>query len=158
MGRLIIDPDLCVACRNCLIACAVDRHSLAKSLLGAIKESPRQLPRLRIAPHVQGSMPVHCRHCDPAPCIAACPTWAMHRDEDGMVSYDDGACIQCFMCVASCPYGACWQAEDGAQVLKCDMCPNREGPACADACPTGAITYEEASPGENPDPAEVTHR
>jgi len=158
VSHLIVDPELCVACRNCLLACAVDRHSLAKNLLGAQMESPRQLPRLWLAEYGSGSMPVHCRHCDPAPCVTACPTGAMHRDKDDMVGYHDGACIQCLMCVASCPHGACWPSDDGTQVLKCDMCPNRETPACADACPTGAITYEETPPKGSPDPAEVPHK
>ncbi|MDP2857088.1 MAG: hypothetical protein Q8P50_03825 [Bacillota bacterium] len=145
MGRLVVDPDLCVACRNCLLACVVDRHSLSKNLLGAQDENPKPLPRLYLAEHAGGSMPVHCRHCDPAACVIACPTRAMHRDGYGMVVYDDAACIQCFMCVASCPYNACWQSNDRSRVLKCDMCPNRETPACADACPTGAITYDDAT-------------
>lgn len=151
MGRLVVDPDLCVACRNCLLACVVDRHSLSKNLLGAQDENPKPLPRLYLAEHAGGSMPVHCRHCDPAACVIACPTRAMHRDGYGMVVYDDAACIQCFMCVASCPYNACWQSNDRSRVLKCDMCPNRETPACADACPTGAITYDDAteSPGSS---------
>jgi carbon-monoxide dehydrogenase iron sulfur subunit len=27
--------------------------------------------------------------------------------------------------------------------LKCDLCPDRDVPACAASCPTGAITYLE---------------
>lgn len=131
-----------MACRNCLLACAIDRHSLSKHLMSAQSESSKPLPWLRLAEYASGSMPVYCRHCDPAACVTSCPTGAMHRDTGGMVVYVDTACIQCFMCVVSCPYNACWQSDDRARVLKCDMCPNRETSACADACPTGAITYE----------------
>jgi Fe-S-cluster-containing hydrogenase component 2 len=33
-------------------------------------------------------------------------------------------------------------APDGkVMALKCDLCPGRDVPACADACPTGAILF-----------------
>jgi carbon-monoxide dehydrogenase iron sulfur subunit len=36
------------------------------------------------------------------------------------------------------------RAPDGKiMALKCDLCPEREVPACAAACPTGSITYGE---------------
>ena len=51
-----------------------------------------------------------------------------------------------------CPFGmiARGRAPDSLKAtggkimaLKCDLCPDREVPACAASCPTGAITYVE---------------
>jgi carbon-monoxide dehydrogenase iron sulfur subunit len=99
-------------------------------------------------------MPMTCRHCDPAPCIAACIPQAMHRSPDDVVTNVGGkhACIACGMCVMMCPFGmiARGLAPDGSSTtgakviaLKCDLCPEREVPACAAACPTGAIVFME---------------
>jgi anaerobic carbon-monoxide dehydrogenase iron sulfur subunit len=50
------------------------------------------------------------------------------------------------MCLMMCPFGMIGRgrAPDGkVMALKCDLCPDRDVPACAAACPTGAITYVE---------------
>jgi carbon-monoxide dehydrogenase iron sulfur subunit len=142
LGRLVVDPSLCVACQSCSIACSVDRHSLGKVLLRAVSEKPVPAPRVRVVPHSSGSMPVQCRHCENAPCVLACPSAAMGYSAEGTVTYDRARCLACFMCVAVCPFCACEMSSDRHSVIKCDLCPNRETPACADACPTGALTYE----------------
>jgi len=45
------------------------------------------------------------------------------------------------MCVLACPFGVI--SEDRKKVVKCDRCPDREIPACVEACPTKALTFEE---------------
>lgn len=145
MAVLIIEPALCVACRGCTTACAVDRHSVSKKMLSALAETPLPVSRIRLGVERGQAMPQACRHCQEAACVANCPAGAMFAAADGTVAYDHGRCIKCFMCVASCAFGACDISTDRAFVLKCDLCPNREVPACADACPTGALTYDEAS-------------
>jgi len=72
----------------------------------------------------------------------------MYRTADGVVTNVGGkhTCIACGMCVMMCPFGmiARAPAPDGKiMALKCDLCPERDTPACADACPTGAILYLE---------------
>jgi carbon-monoxide dehydrogenase iron sulfur subunit len=89
-----------------------------------------------------------CRHCDPAPCIAACIPQAMHRSPTDTVTNVGGKheCIACGMCIMMCPFGMIGRgrAPNGKiMALKCDLCPDREVPACAASCPTGAITYME---------------
>jgi carbon-monoxide dehydrogenase iron sulfur subunit len=99
-------------------------------------------------------MPMTCRHCDPAPCIAACIPQAMHRTPEDVVSNVGGKreCIACGMCVMMCPFGMIARAPapddtkpSGVKVmaLKCDLCPDLDVPACATACPTGAIVFAE---------------
>ena len=41
-----------------------------------------------------------------------------------------------------CPFGTVNYVQDTGKVQKCDLCGG--SPACAEACPTGAITYVDA--------------
>jgi carbon-monoxide dehydrogenase iron sulfur subunit len=151
MKRLFVLPELCTGCKTCELACAVE-HSHTKTLLGAMLESHPPHTRVYVEA-VNGSaedihkMPMTCRHCDPAPCIAACIPKAMHRSAEDVVTNVGGthACIACGMCVMMCPFGmiARAPAPDGKiMALKCDLCPDLEIPACVSACPTGAIVFE----------------
>ncbi len=154
MKRLFVRPELCTGCKTCELVCAVE-HSRSKNLLGAMLESPPSHPRLYIeavtlSPFESLKMPMTCRHCDPAPCIAACIPQAMHRSPDDVVTNVGGkhSCIACGMCVMMCPFGMISRApaSDGkVMALKCDLCPDRDTPACAAACPTGAIVFMESS-------------
>lgn len=152
MKRLFVRPELCTGCKTCELACAVE-HSRAKNLLGAMMETPPPHARLYIEAVVNGpfdiaKMPMTCRHCEPAPCIGACIPQAMHRTPSGVVTNVGGrhACIACSMCIMMCPFGVIGRGAgpDGrAMALKCDLCPDRDVPACAAACPTGAIAFVE---------------
>ena len=150
MKRLFVRPELCTGCKTCELACAIE-HSRSKNLLGAMVESPPPHPRLYVEaasddPFAALKMPMTCRHCDPAPCIAACIPQAMHRTAEDVVTNVGGthACIACGMCIMTCPFGMIGRgrAPDGTMMaLKCDLCPGRDVPACAAACPTGAILF-----------------
>jgi carbon-monoxide dehydrogenase iron sulfur subunit len=158
MKRLFVRPELCTGCKTCELACAVE-HSRSKNLLGAMLESPPPHSRLYVEAAITSpfeilKMPMTCRHCDPAPCIAACIPQAMHRTPDDVVINVGGKheCIACGMCVMMCPFGMIARAPafDGltatgsrVMALKCDLCPDRDVPACVAACPTGAIVFAE---------------
>ena len=71
MKKVIVHPERCVGCMQCMLACAA-AHSRSGTLLGAVAEAP--LPRSRI--HIgtgafEAGFPNRCRHCDPAPCMLA---------------------------------------------------------------------------------------
>jgi Fe-S-cluster-containing hydrogenase component 2 len=46
------------------------------------------------------------------------------------------------VCTIACPFGTINYNQDTGKVQKCDLCAG--DPACAKACPTGAITYIDA--------------
>lgn len=153
MKRLFVRPELCTGCKTCELACAVE-HSRSKNLLGAMLEAPPPHSRLYVEAILNShfdvfKMPMTCRHCDPAPCISACIPGAMYRTDKGMVTNAGGkhACIACGLCVMMCPFGMIARApspQGTMMALKCDLCESRGKPACAEACPTGAIVYMEA--------------
>lgn len=137
--------EKCVACKGCEIACAVE-HSEAKTVFGAMTESPRPRPRVKIEPAGAFSYPARCMHCQDAACIAACPMGAMTRHaETNAVYVDSGKCIGCWMCVMVCPFGGVSADPVAKQALKCDRCPERtalgQDPACVSACPTKAMIF-----------------
>lgn len=156
MERIFCDPRRCLGCRACEIACAVE-HSPPKELYEAILADDFALPRREV--QTLGGEPYQvaiggvvlslgCHHCDPAPCVDACITGAM-RKEDGRTVCDSERCVGCWMCVMACAYDAITPVETA---LKCDLCPDRaelEGRAryaCLEACPTEALfagTFEE---------------
>src|SRR5207249_2565909 len=86
-----------------------------------------------------------CHHCvDPA-CLNGCPVLAYEKDADtGIVRHLDDQCIGCQYCVLKCPYDVPKYSSKRGIVRKCDMCHSRlasgEAPACAQACPTSAIS------------------
>jgi carbon-monoxide dehydrogenase iron sulfur subunit len=140
---LICRIERCMACKSCEVACAV-AHSKSKDLLGALREEPRPQRRLTVEAVGTQAVPIQCRHCEDAPCMAACPTGAISRTgERGPVLIAEDRCIGCKMCIVACPFGVIDLARDGKAVVKCDLCRDRlaagEEPACVAACPTGAI-------------------
>jgi ferredoxin len=84
-----------------------------------------------------------CNQCADAPCVAACPTQAMYRRDDGIVDFDKEICIGCKACVAACPYDAIFINPDDHSAEKCNLCAHRLDiglePACVTVCPTQAI-------------------
>jgi carbon-monoxide dehydrogenase iron sulfur subunit len=138
-----IDPEKCLACRSCELACAMV-HARSKSLEKAIAESPRPQKMVSVEAAEDLAVPIQCRHCEDAPCIGVCPTKAIHRHNDkSPVLIDRQLCIGCRFCLLVCPFGAIDITRDGRAVVKCDLCMERteagQPPACVESCPTGAL-------------------
>lgn len=143
--KIFIDFSRCLGCRSCEIACAV-AHSSTGELLSAIHSGERPGNRIKVEEYERHAVPVHCNHCEDAPCILACPTGAIHRyDDDSPVLIDASRCIGCKMCVQACPFGMIDISFDGKSVLKCDLCIDRlskgKEPACVAACITKALFF-----------------
>jgi carbon-monoxide dehydrogenase iron sulfur subunit len=153
MKTVFINPERCVGCHQCEIACVVE-HSQSKTLYGAFLETP--IPRRFIVAtpgiHLNSSFPSKCRHCSPAPCQAVCPTAAISRDADmDIVLIDGNKCIVCGMCAMVCPFDVITYFPSArvkpqrTVAIKCDNCIDRQHhgkmPACVETCKVGALQF-----------------
>jgi anaerobic carbon-monoxide dehydrogenase iron sulfur subunit len=143
--RIVADPVKCLACRSCELACAL-AHAESEDLVQALQDGAR--PRIYVEAADQRAVPLQCRHCDDAPCIAVCPSGALARLEaDAPVLVNQDKCIGCEFCVQVCPFGVIRLTSDRKAVIKCDLCAARVGqglaPACVTSCPVGALAFEE---------------
>jgi len=156
MKSVFVRPELCIGCRHCEVACAVE-HAQSKTIFGAIHEERVSQPRIHVEPGIDYlTFPNRCRHCNPAPCMQVCPTQALVRDgATGSVLVQYQRCIGCAVCAMACPFGIisfhkiAALSADREVNAKCDNCIDRQKagkiPACAEACKTGALEFGDAN-------------
>ena len=151
---MLIDTTKCIGCRSCERACKKanglpdsapeDKEKLndrtftvvqTKSV--ATKDDPKAVQPVK----------VQCMHCQDPACASVCPVGAFQKTAEGPVTYDKDRCIGCRYCMMACPFGIPryeWQSST-PYVRKCEMCAGRQAqglpPACAEACPTGAVKF-----------------
>lgn len=142
MNRIYVQPERCLGCKSCELACAV-QHSQEKTLLGAITQFPPPQKRLFVETAAGVRMPILCRHCDEAPCVNSCITGCLYKDDNGYVRRKKGRCIGCWSCIMSCPFGVISRDDHLHIAVKCDRCHKLEIPACVNACPTKALRLVE---------------
>jgi len=153
---VVANPNKCIGCRSCEIACAVAHLGTSVATAGAVS-APFQ-PRLALVKTPMVTMPIQCRQCEDAPCANVCPVKAISHQGDRII-VDTEICIGCKTCMLACPLGAMDMVEeytDGEKVYqdglkvslgeegtekekvvahKCDLCKDRPGgPACLEVC------------------------
>lgn len=144
MKQIFVRPERCMGCRSCELGCAV-QHSKGKTLFAAIQEAPLPQKRLFVESADGFTMPILCRHCEDAPCLNACISGCLYRDEQGFVRRKKERCIGCWTCMMMCPFGVITRDKLKMIAVKCDRCHKLDVPACVSACPTGALFLEEAN-------------
>jgi carbon-monoxide dehydrogenase iron sulfur subunit len=126
------DRDKCTGCLVCELACS------------ALKEGRFDLQRSRIRVLHWSASDVSvtaCQFCRNTPCVKACPRDALGLDEiTHTVSLDKARCTGCGWCIEACPFGAIVLDDSTKTVLMCDLCPDRDQPACVEFCPQQALT------------------
>ena len=98
---MVIDLQKCVGCGGCMIACKNEnnvRDGVAWSFNDMVTAGKYPNVRYEYVPRL-------CNHCEKAPCIEACPTPAMHKEEGNITAHTPKDCIGCQACMDACPYG-----------------------------------------------------
>lgn len=154
---MLIDPSKCIGCRACQMACKQWNQLPAEEtkFSGTYENPPMFTPvtwtKIVFNEHeVKGDIKWNltkqgCMHCYDAACMTVCPVEAIHRTDYGTVAVDVKRCIGCNYCAANCAFKVISFDRKTNVATKCTFCQDRviNGlvPACANACPTGAITY-----------------
>jgi Fe-S-cluster-containing hydrogenase component 2 len=126
---LAIDTSLCTGCRNCELACSVKHTGTFNPSRGRIEILKDENQGLII--------PMVCLQCESPLCEEACPTGALHRNDEDVLTVNSDVCIGCLNCVTACIYGGIAMDPTTRKVVKCDLCNG--APACVPACDYKAI-------------------
>lgn len=138
----IFDYAKCVGCHACVAACCVENKTKYPVIWRQVNSyNPMKIPLVGYI-----HLSIACNHCIEAPCLKECPANAYRRDfqTDAVIHHAD-KCIGCRYCTWACPYDAPKFNIEKGIIEKCTLCNHRivEGliPACANLCPTGALSY-----------------
>ncbi|MFQ6125099.1 MAG: 4Fe-4S dicluster domain-containing protein [Candidatus Heimdallarchaeota archaeon] len=155
----LYDSETCIGCNLCHFACK-NKHNFPKGRVELeltptnwlyVSKAQSALPS-KVGTQENPYVRYSCMHCEKAMCQLVCPVEAV-RKWKGLVYIDPDRCIGCGYCVNACPYGRPHKNEGPSVGVyaphgvsrKCDGCYWRvqDGklPACANACPTGALRF-----------------
>ena len=155
---MLIDPSRCTGCRGCQVACKQWNENLAvKTTFTGSYQNPPDLDGdtftlVRFQEELRNDFDVYwlmtsdrCRHCSEPTCIEALPKESYVLDPTGAVVFNEKAKAKLGDVVDACPFGIPTQNKKTGQIVKCTLCVDRISddmlPACAKACPTGAILW-----------------
>lgn len=161
---MLYDASKCVGCKACMSACKRvngDYGSLsyekAKFDPDGLWDAPQDLSGstrtlIKLFKETESRwsyVKYSCMHCQKPSCVSVCPVSAMTKDKTtGVVDYNKNTCIGCRYCQVACAFNIPrfqWE-KSIPQIVKCDLCKNtnlrtKGISACAETCPTGAITF-----------------
>ena len=156
----LIDVSKCIGCKACQAACE-EWNDLRDDIVvnTGVYDNPHDLtPKswtlMRFAEYEnEGTGNLEwlirkdgCMHCTDPGCLKACPSpGAIIQYANGIVDFVEENCIGCGYCVKGCPFNIPRISEKDHKAYKCTLCSDRvavgQAPACAKACPTGAIMF-----------------
>lgn len=171
---MLIDMKRCIGCHTCSLACKLGNNlpkdvwwNKALTFGGRTMDTPHgAFPNLEMK-----YLTLNCQHCEKPACVAACPSEATYRREDGIVMQNYDACLGCRLCIMSCPYSGVRsynerhpeydldfpvgdpfvKPQQAGTVSKCTFCYQKvdlgELPSCVEVCPAKARFFGDAEDG-----------
>ena len=137
MSRFIaVEHRHCTGCKTCELICSLYHFGECNPVKSAIHVIRRERNGLVFC------LPLVCQQCEPAPCIDACPTQAISRDEAGTLHFNKDECNNCEFCIEACPVGAISFTADQTGIINCDLCGG--DPQCVPACHGHCLTVVES--------------
>lgn len=155
----LIDASKCIGCKACQVACMEwnDLRDEVGENIG-VYDNPDDLTAdswtlMRFAEYEDEDGDLEwlirkdgCMHCAEPGCLEACPSpGAIVQHSNGIVDFNQDACIGCGYCIAGCPFDIPRMSSKDNKVYKCTLCSDRvavgQEPACVKTCPTGAIVF-----------------
>lgn len=144
------NASACSGCKACQVACK-DKHDLETGVLW------RRVYETGSASWSKGkeggwthqiavyNLSVACNHCRRPLCLTACPSQAIRKRRDGIVTIDAKKCVGCRYCEWNCPYGALQFDHQTGIMSKCHFCydliDSGKPPACVTACPLRVLDF-----------------
>lgn len=129
MKALAFDPEKCIGCDLCRLACSGHNEKIFNPRLARLYISHRyDREGLKVSGRV-------CNLC--LACVEACPEEAI-RLRNSRLTFDLEACTDCGLCAEACPNQVIVVKDRGMGI--CVQCRT-----CANWCPTGALTFEEVN-------------
>ncbi len=148
---MLNDAAKCIGCLSCVAACK-KANGLPEENKYSLETSAETWTTVRFNKTADGKMinvKMQCMHCTNPSCAGICPTGAAHKTDGGVVVIDQEICVGCRNCMVACPYNIPGFSEEEGTVRKCEFCRERVAkgliPACAEACPAGAIEFGDRS-------------
>jgi formate dehydrogenase iron-sulfur subunit len=156
----LIDVSKCIGCKACQVACEewndlrddigfndgvytnpADLSARTWTLMRFTEYENPQTNNLEWLIRKDG-----CMHCSDPGCLKACPSpGAIVQYANGIVDFIEENCIGCAYCIKGCPFNIPRLSKEDHKAYKCTLCSDRvavgQAPACAKACPTGAIMF-----------------
>jgi len=154
----LVDTTICTACRSCQVACknwnelGVEPTTNRGSYENPMDLSPTCYTKIKFVEREKSGslnwlfLKQQCLHCGEAACMKVCPApGALYRNAHGAVVFNPEKCTGCKYCITACPFDIPRYNAATNKISKCHLCYDRIEnnliPACAKACPTGAIKY-----------------
>ncbi len=143
--KILTTPKMerCIGCHSCSLACARFVHKRLSWDTAGI--------RIRSAGGLStGFEAKTCLACDPAPCVAVCPTGAFSQRKGGGVVARKKLCIRCGACAKACPVDAIY-IDAALEPYVCIHCGR-----CVPLCPHDCLEHTELSRSVSPALKEAT--
>lgn len=135
----LFDPNRCLGCRTCIMACATGNDLPPGVYLRTIEMQEFRKGNQIIKYYLSTS----CNHCANPECFRLCPEQAFRKRHDGVVLHELMKCTGCGTCTRSCPFKAPTVNPATGKAIKCDLCYDKldkgEMPFCVAACPVQAL-------------------